>query len=215
MKRTIFLCLSWLLLSNNLQAAPVAKPVTTFDLFNFKLSTLELPLGERSQALGKALAETFPQFFSKDTVSMNAYSGVCFKQGDDLMRLAWYDSETEGFSFNLEKITGQKTCESPFSEGVVLKTYPLDPKSFFPISHNYPALELGVSTAAQIKAQLGAPDYSNGKKLIYVFKRDKLKEKGCGANSRGGDFYAIEVIFDLKNGKLSAIWLDNHISGEC
>ena len=217
MKNILFFLLSLILtvpfLSKDLQGAGAAKDISGFDLFTYSLSSLDQPLGQRAQALGKALVGSFPKTFSKYFFKENAYEGACFKGKDDFIRLAWHDSETEGFSFSLEKLAGQKSCVSPFSEGTTFKTFPLDAKTFFPISHRFPALALGLSTPSQIKAELGTPDYSDPEKLIYVLKRDKEKEKGCDANP--GEFYAIDVIFKFKDGKLSGVWLDNSIAGEC
>ncbi|HEX5033379.1 MAG TPA: hypothetical protein VFW62_02760 [bacterium] len=189
--------------------------IGTFDLFNFQLSSLELSLGQRAQAMGKALAGSLPKNFPEGSIKSNNYGGACFKQGKDLTRLSWYDSETEGFRFGVESIGAQKNCPSPFTEGMVFKTYSMDPKTFLPISRGHPTFRLGSTTPAEVKAELGPPEYAEAEKLIYVLRRDKDKEKGCEAETKKGFFYSIEVVFDFTKGQLTGMWLNNHISGEC
>ena len=186
-----------------------------FDLFAFPLSSLELSLGQRAQALGKALAASLPKNFSEGSVKANNYGGACFKQGKDLLRLSWYDSETEGFRFGVESIGAQKSCPSPFTEGMVFKTHSMDPKTFFPISRGHPAFRLGSTTPAEVKAELGPPEYAEAEKLIYVLRRDKEKEESCEAETKKGFFHSIEVVFDFSKGRLTAVWMNNHIAGEC
>jgi len=187
----------------------------SFDLFGLKLSSLKLDLGERAKALGVALAQRFPKTFSGTQFQVNSYSGACFTSGSDNYRMSWRDSETEGFRFSVETLKGEKTCPNPFSEGMVLKIYPLNPAELKPLSNSHPALQLGVSTSAQVKAELGKPDYSDSKTIIYTLVRDRPKEKGCGYEPAKGDFAAIELTLQFVQDKLVGASLANGIAGEC
>jgi hypothetical protein len=189
--------------------------IAGFDLFTFPLSAADQGLGKRANVLGQALAATFPQIFQVQDFKENYYNGRCFVTGADQYKLSWRDSETEGFAFTVERLKDQKLCTSPFTESETFKSGPLNPSQFFPISHSHPGLELGVSTSAQVQKELGRPAYTNSDKLIYVLKRDKLKEKGCGMKSSKGEISAIDVEFGFSNGVLQSVTLFNGIAGEC
>jgi hypothetical protein len=199
----------------SLGADATGNPVAGFDLFGFPLSALDQGLGKRADALGQALIATFPKDFQAQDFKENFYNGRCFVTGSDQYKLSWRDSETEGFSFTVERSKDQKFCANPFTEGQTFKSGPLNPSQFFPISHSHSSLVLGVSTSAEIQKELGRPAYSNPAKLIYVLKRDKLKEKNCGMKPSKGEFYAIDVEFDFSDGILRSVTLVNSIAGEC
>jgi len=199
----------------SLAAATAVPPIASFDLFGFPLSAADLGLGKRAASLGQALQATFPKVFKAQDFPENNYSGYCFGSGSDQYRLSWKDSETEGFSFAVERLKNQKLCSSPFGEGIAFKSGSLNPSQFFPISHSHPGLQLGVSTLAQVQKELGRPDYSSSDKLVYVLKRDKLKEKGCEMKANKGELAAVEVELGFSNGVLQSVILLNSIAGEC
>lgn len=203
-----------LLLSFSSVSAQAAN-VGSFDLFGFSLSSADQGLGKRAEALGKALIAAFPKELKAGDVKANLYNGQCFNAGADQYKLWWMDSETEGFSFRVEKLKAQKICTSPFTEGMTFKSSALNASQFFPVSRGQSSLQLGVSTPEQVKQALGKPDYANSEKLIYFYKRDKAKEKGCGANSAEGDFYGVSAEFGFSGGVLQFIALNNDIAGEC
>jgi len=213
-KSLLFLALT-LLPKLALAAGTAAPSIGSFDLFGFPLSAAENNLGTRASALGQALAATFPKEFKAENFKENNYSGHCFNSGPDQYKLSWRDSETEGFNFKVEKLKDQKGCVSPFSEGQSFKSSSFNAAQFSPISHFNSGLQLGVSTPAQIQQALGKPAYSSSGKLIYILKRDKEKEKGCGANPGQGDFDAIDVEFDFNDGTLQSVMMSNNIAGEC
>jgi hypothetical protein len=199
----------------SLGADAAAPAVASFDLFGFPLSAADQGLGKRAEDLGQALASTFPQVFQVKDFKENSYNGYCFVNGIDQYKLSWRDSETEGFAFTVERLKGQKLCVSPFTEGETFKSGPIDPSHFFPISHSHSGLQLGISTPAQVRKELGRPAFSSPDMLIYVLKRDKLKEKGCGYQPSKGEYAAINVGFIFYHGLLQSVTLSNGIAGEC
>ena len=198
-----------------LLAADSKNPPLAFDLFGFPISAADQALEKRAVALGEALRKAFPQALSGQKFAANSYSGICFLSGADNYKLAWHDSETEGYLFSVERLKDQKTCGSPFSEGTVFPTAPLNPSQFFPISRSHPGIQLGVSTLAQVRQEMGSPAYAGPDLLIYSLKRDREKEKGCGYSPGKGDFAAVAVEFRFKQGILQSVYLVNHIAGEC
>jgi hypothetical protein len=218
MQKTIvqFFLITMLFLPKALLAADATVPsIGSFDLFGFPLSAADQGLGKRAASLGQALAKTFPQDFQAQDLHENNYSGRCFVSGADQYKLSWRDSETEGFAFIVERLKDQKSCVNFFSESETFKSGPLNPAQFFPISHTHPDLQLGVSTRAQVQKEMGHPAYSSSDKLFYFFKRDKLKEKGCGAKPSKGEFYAIDAEFSFSHGILQSVAMYNYIAGEC
>ena len=211
----LFLMAIVLLPKAALGAGATVPSVAGFDLFGFPLSATDQGLGKRANTLGQALATTFPKDFRAQDFHENYYNGFCFLNGADQYKLSWRDSETEGFLFRVERLKDQKLCANPFTDGETYKSGPLNPAQFLPISHTHSTVVLGVSTPAQIKKTMGNPAYSSPSKLIYVLKRDKEKEKGCGAKPSKGELDAIDVELDFSNGLLQSVTLVNNIAGEC
>lgn len=148
-------------------------------------------------------------------IQENNYSGVCFVSGPETYELAWFDSETEGYRFSVERFTDRKACTSAFNEADVFPTAPLDAAQFFPISRSHPDLKLGVTTLAQVRQEMGSPDYQGPDILVYPLKRDRAKEKGCQMNPRKGEMSVIAVQFHFKQGVLQSVDMVNNIDGEC
>jgi hypothetical protein len=186
-----------------------------FDLFGFPLSAADQGLEKRAVALGEALTKAFPQAMAGKKFQANIYSGICFVSGAESYRLAWYDSETEGYRFLVERLQDQKTCENPFTEGMLFSTAPLNPSQFFPISRSHPGIQLGVSTLVQVRKEMGDSDYASSDILIYPLKRDREKEKGCQMKPGKGELAAVAVQFHFKQGVLQSVNLVNSIAGEC
>lgn len=217
MKRLPYKTLLVLMLFPKLLLAEIAptSSVTSFDLFGFPLSAADQGLVQRVKAVGAALVASLPKDFKAEDFHENITGGHCFNSGADQYKLTWYDSETEGFFFKVELLKNQKDCDSPYGGDYRYKLSPLNPAQFFPISRSHPNLKLGASTLAEVQKGLGKPAYSSADKLIYVLKRDKLKEKGCGYKPADGDFAAIEVQFLFSGGVLQTVMIHNGIAGEC
>jgi hypothetical protein len=219
MKRTSFfrfILLAAILSSEALFAATAAdKSVFTFDLLGLPLSALDQGLGKRAGALGQALALTFPKDFKAQDFKENIYGGRCFVDANEQYQLSWKDSETEGFSFTVERMKDPKNCESPFTPSLTFKSVPLHSEQFSPLSHSHPSIQIGTSTPTQIQKEMGRPAYSSPTQLAYVSKRDRQKEKGCGMHPGNGELAAISVVFYFDKGILQSISLLNTIAGEC